>query len=683
MNSLQQSNLLRAAIAGLFISGLAACGGGGGSSSTASTTPATPATLSGKVIDGYIIGATVCLDVNSNNKCDAGEPTTTSGENGAWTLPAYPGSIAGLQVIAEVGATATDKDTGVIGAGNTYSLLAPAAASATVTPFTTMIVSTIAAGGGESRVSIGEALSNVSASTGIPVAKLVASDYKENGDTKLATVAQATTVAIAQVTNALKSNTDIKANLTDGQIIQQAVVQVQEKVLKQLVSDGQVTSAASSSASDIKAAVTSAVTNVNLSGQIQNIVIATKSGAGDVLSMADLFKAGFVTPQFQSGDYINSAGARYDGPQWNPQYPTNTYWNGYKGLNVGYLQIDIATASAPPPTIEYALASNNKWYTPYYDGEQWTYDGTSWAVETDIGGGSTSNTVKPTFDQNCVIVAKNSKGTVTQRYCATEKKLDGKNMVDFIPSMCDSGPGVASTCKTATFPAGSSAYDLTATTVSTLSGTYNGLFELWVNTDGSWKGFCTKQWDQTSQSCTSDAGTVFDFIKWATFPNNQWTGDSCNTPFAFTSYDASTKKGTIAWGSNPDKGCSGNFQFTSANVKETSNFEVISLAGKDVVIVPTPAIYYANNPSSDKPYFAFAALPSKKGFTGVWDGAFYPTNFKQSIPFTGDPATNTQIINTVMFDAILKQKGITPYPYKNKSSSGTWNGSSLPSTNPN
>jgi hypothetical protein len=675
-------HLLRICIAGLFIGGLAACGGGGGGSSTTST-PATPATLSGKVIDGYITGAKVCLDVNSNNVCDAGEPTTTSGESGAWSLPPYAGSIAGLQVIAEVGATASDKDTGVIGAGNTYSLLAPAAASATVTPFSTMVVSTIAAGGGESRVSIGEALTNVSAKTGIPVAKLVANDYKENGDTKLATVAQATTVAIAQVTNALKSNTDIKANLTDGQIIQQAVVQVQEKVLKQLVSDGQVTSAASSSASDIKAAVTSAVTNVNLSGQIQNIVIATKSGAGDVLSMADLFKAGFVTPQFGSGDYINSAGARYDGPQWSPSDPTRRYWNGYKGLDVGYLQFDIDTATAPPPDIRYVLANNNKWYVPYNDGEQWTFDGTSWVVETDIGGGSGSNSTKPTFDQNCVIVAKNAKGTVTQRYCATEKKLDNKKMVDFIPSMCDSGQAVASTCKTATFPAGSSAYDLTATTIGTLSDTYNGLFELWVNTDGSWDGFCTKQWDQNSQKCTSNAGTVTDFIKWGTFPNYQSTGDSCNTPFAFKTYEASSRKGTMVWGTNPNNGCAGNYQFTSANVKETSNFEVITIAGKDILIVPTPAIYRANNPSSNKPYFVFAAVTSKKGITGIWDGAFFPTNFKESIPFTGDPATNTQIINSVMFDAILKQKGIAPYPYKGKSSSGTWNGSSLPSTNPN
>jgi len=256
-------------------------------------------------------------------------------------------------------------------------------------------------------------------------------------------------------------------------------------------------------------------------------------------------------------------------------------------------------------------------------------------------------------------------------------------MTKYIPSMCTDGPAVASTCKTATFPSGSSAYDLTATTIANLSDSYNGLFEFWANTDGTWNGFCTKQWDNVSQSCTSTKGTISDFINVNQLPNVQWIGNSCNTPFAVQSYNASTKKGVMAWGSNPSLGCSGNYQFTAAKVVETSNFEVINMAGKDVLIVPSPAIYRANNPSNDAPYRIFAVLTSSKGVTGVWDGNFYPTSFKQSIPFTGDPSTNTQIINTVMFDAILKQKGITAYPYKGKSSSGTWNGSPVPSTNPN
>ena len=59
---------------------LAACGGGGGSATTG------PVTLAGAVIDGYISGATVCLDLNSNGACDAGEPSSTTGTNGRYSL---------------------------------------------------------------------------------------------------------------------------------------------------------------------------------------------------------------------------------------------------------------------------------------------------------------------------------------------------------------------------------------------------------------------------------------------------------------------------------------------------------------------------------------------------------------------------------------------------------------------
>lgn len=218
-------------------------------------------------------------------------------------------------------------------------------------------------------------------------------------------------------------------------------------------------------------------------------------------------------PQFQTGDYINSEGKRYDGPQWNPQGPSEYYWKGYKGLNVGFLQFDPNT-EATPSTVEYVFANNNKWYEPYRDGESWTFDGAAWVLETDIGSIG-RRSVRPTFDQNCVIVTKNDRGTVSQRYCASEKKLDGQLMTKFIPSICTSGTPIASGCTTAVFPSRSSAYDLTATTIANLPGKYNGLFDLWVNKDGTWRGFCTKDWDDATQSCTSSNRTLIDFINWS------------------------------------------------------------------------------------------------------------------------------------------------------------------------
>lgn len=75
---------------------LTACGGGSDSSSDTNTDSGSgnngggdtsaAATVSGKVIDGYIQGATVFLDVNGNGKQEPNEPSAESGENGEYSL---------------------------------------------------------------------------------------------------------------------------------------------------------------------------------------------------------------------------------------------------------------------------------------------------------------------------------------------------------------------------------------------------------------------------------------------------------------------------------------------------------------------------------------------------------------------------------------------------------------------
>ncbi|MDT8999528.1 hypothetical protein RQP53_09640 [Paucibacter sp. APW11] len=77
---------------GAVLLSLSACGGGGGSSppaTTPSTGPGTSATpsVSGRVIDGYVKGASVWLDLNGNQKLDADEPSAVSSTDGQYTLP--------------------------------------------------------------------------------------------------------------------------------------------------------------------------------------------------------------------------------------------------------------------------------------------------------------------------------------------------------------------------------------------------------------------------------------------------------------------------------------------------------------------------------------------------------------------------------------------------------------------
>ena len=58
----------------LFLIG---CGGGNNTKSN---------TISGKVVDGYVKGAKICLDLNNNFKCDENEPLTFSDNNGNYSL---------------------------------------------------------------------------------------------------------------------------------------------------------------------------------------------------------------------------------------------------------------------------------------------------------------------------------------------------------------------------------------------------------------------------------------------------------------------------------------------------------------------------------------------------------------------------------------------------------------------
>jgi len=119
-------------VVALVAAALIGCGGSGGGGGSP------VAGLSGKVIDGPISGATVCLDLDSNNACDTGEPSAVTDSTGNYTLPSYSGSIDGLHIIAVVPAGAIDLDTNTA-VVTPYVLSAPASNPSHVTPLTTLV----------------------------------------------------------------------------------------------------------------------------------------------------------------------------------------------------------------------------------------------------------------------------------------------------------------------------------------------------------------------------------------------------------------------------------------------------------------------------------------------------------------------------------------------------------------
>lgn len=160
---------------------LTACGGGGGGSgggsSSGSTTTST-SQLSGKAIDGYLSGATVCFD-NGQGACDTSQPSTTTDANGNYTLK-VSGSVTGKQLDVLVTSATTD-------GGNkftsTFTMSAIVAGSSqNVTPLTTMVVSQMKAG--KSQADATTAVQNLVGSSVDPNA-----DYVANSDTGTASTA--------------------------------------------------------------------------------------------------------------------------------------------------------------------------------------------------------------------------------------------------------------------------------------------------------------------------------------------------------------------------------------------------------------------------------------------------------------------------------------------------------------
>lgn len=105
---------------------LTACGGGG----TGSTT--TAADTSGQVVNSYITGATVTLDLNDDGICDASEPQVTSDATGHYLF-----SAKGAHLVCATGGTNTVTGLPFVGV-----LKAPAYATV-VTPLTTLVVAQV------------------------------------------------------------------------------------------------------------------------------------------------------------------------------------------------------------------------------------------------------------------------------------------------------------------------------------------------------------------------------------------------------------------------------------------------------------------------------------------------------------------------------------------------------------
>jgi len=154
------------------VSLIAGCGGTGSTPSTTSVT--------GKVADGYLVNASVFLDKNSNYQMDAGEPSTMTDANGAYTLMIDPADMGKYPIVAmAIKGQTIDKDTNQT-VPNSYALSMPASAmtgsvsSNFISPMSTLIREKMAANPG---MTLNDAMIQLRNQMNMPAGIDMMSDY--------------------------------------------------------------------------------------------------------------------------------------------------------------------------------------------------------------------------------------------------------------------------------------------------------------------------------------------------------------------------------------------------------------------------------------------------------------------------------------------------------------------------
>ncbi|WP_143474053.1 hypothetical protein [Limnohabitans sp. B9-3] len=260
------------AVFAVFI--LASCGGGGGGGGGS---PPPPTAITGVAVDGYIEGATVCLDLNLNQACDASEPSATTAAGGTFTL-----SISGLttaqvraaHILIKVPSSAKDSDDAgqtLAQAGKSaFTLMAPTGAfvsedgtsisSAIVSPLTTLVSHDMIVGNGKP---LADAQTSVRTRLNLPSSTDLHQNFIANNNTALHNRA----IAIAHLIGKAFDGAKLVGSTNDREALFAALTYLQNNVsVVQRVVD------ADSSNAAIRAKVDAAFVLAGIAPNYENLI---------------------------------------------------------------------------------------------------------------------------------------------------------------------------------------------------------------------------------------------------------------------------------------------------------------------------------------------------------------------------------------------------------------------------
>ena len=613
--------------AALLVSLTGCGGGGGGGGETAGGAPAggstatNATTMAGAVIDGYIVGATVCLDLNNNYACDVTEPSAVSGVDGAYTFEVTVDIPAGTQILADIPVGAEDQDLGPI--TKAYNMLAPYDNPEVVTPLTTLVSQEILSSGGE--VTAEQAELAVKLALGIDSdTDLLGNDFISVVDEDLQDTAEVLAEALA-ATKATLESSEGASTLSAAEVTKAAIATVKNVIAAELIVGGQ----AALTLEEVTAAVTQTV-----QGQVQNIVAATKSGDGEVVSLVDVIKSGELIILSEEEEPIVEGGDYVEGLMMEFVY--------FPEAEEGKI-VDITSGSADKVAFHPYDEEVGRWVSIELGEDYFLGPEGVWSLASQNEGAGTK------LVENCATFYDDGT-TASREICFIRKDLSGLRIGDVIPDLCSDGdddipvPGCNPELPA---PEGSYAYDAVH---SAADNDLGGYYELWFS---SWCGYVCDDAYET---------TLSGFIAYHQAPlKHSSMGEDCNSPFRVKSYDADAKTGIFEWTSR-DGGCNSNWSWEENAVIEESEFSIVTVGNEEIIKTPTPRLLRANNPGENASSIMFGKAKNTKGDINIFGGRFYSSGTKFSLPFNGS-VDYTIFASRVLVDFVFEQTGMPAFPY--------------------
>jgi hypothetical protein len=181
--------------------GLAGCGGGGGGG------PTPTVAVAGVAVDGYLNNALAFLDLNGNERLDAGEPSARTNARGEFSLSATAEQKVSASVVIQAIAGETidmDQPNTPLTAGMT--LVAPAGKPEVLSPLSTWVAGTMR----RENKTLDQAKASVAAALGLSADALL-QDFVANSPNGAPSDAYKVAVAMAEVLKSVPANADKEA----------------------------------------------------------------------------------------------------------------------------------------------------------------------------------------------------------------------------------------------------------------------------------------------------------------------------------------------------------------------------------------------------------------------------------------------------------------------------------------